>query len=110
MAFTMGIPLYMFCQKDITEEGLVESKLDWYVQKIEINESELDRTEIRQSLNSWVNERVKTRNKSPKFLETIKGETKISNLKLKEIFSALAVLSAAFSVGVACAKMFPNVF
>ena len=110
MAFTMDIPLYIFCQKELTEEGLVESKLDWYVQKIEINESELQRSEVLQSLRGWINGRVIPRSKKPSFVRTIQGETKLSSMKPKEILGALAVLIATFSAGATFAKMFPNVF
>jgi hypothetical protein len=41
MAYSLGIPLYVLCQKGLSEEGLIESKLDWFVQYVEISPAAL---------------------------------------------------------------------
>ncbi|MEY2884149.1 MAG: hypothetical protein RL490_1873 [Pseudomonadota bacterium] len=110
MAFTMGLPLYILCQTDLTEEGLIESKLDWYVQRIDIEPAEFNRIEISRSLESWIENRVIPLSKKPRMLKTVEGSLKFSEMTPKEIFGALAIIAGAFSLGVTAALMLPKVF
>lgn len=51
----------------MTEEGLIEAKADWYVQKIDFTDESLRRPEVFESLSSWIRERVvkKVRRRPP---------------------------------------------
>ena len=54
MAFCLGIPLYIICQNNLVEEGLIESKNDWWVQYAEISPAAFSRTEVTQSIRAWI--------------------------------------------------------
>lgn len=108
MAYSLGIPLYILCQRGLSEEGLIESKLDWYVQYVDIHPDDFQRTDVSQSLVSWIKSRVVPRGRKPRFLRTVEGNIKLSEMTPKEIAGAIGVIMAAFSAGIAAMKFFPR--
>jgi hypothetical protein len=110
MAYSLGIPFYVLCQKGLSEEGLIESKLDWYVQYMEISPAALRKTEVVESIRSWVNTRVLPNSKKPRSLMTMQGQMKFSEMTPHEMWSFLGMLAAAFLLGAGAATVFPRFF
>lgn len=110
MAFTLGLPLYILCQRGLIEEGLIESKLDWYVQTIEIDKEELRKPQVANSLSSWIDNRVRPLSKKPRFFRSIEGSIKISDMTPNEIAGTIALMVGIFGAGAAAATFFPKLF
>jgi hypothetical protein len=110
MAFSFGLPLYIICQHGLAEEGLIETKLDWYVQPADIERGSIFKPEISGSIQSWVTTRVFPRASHPRALKAIEGNLKLSDMTPKEIMAAIAVLTGAFGLGIAAAHLFPKIF
>lgn len=109
-AYTMGLPIYVICQNGLTQEALIESKLDWYVQYCEISSESLRDQRIAESIRTWVAERVIGFSKKSKFWKTLQGNVRFSEMTPKEMFGAIGLLFAAFLLGAAAMKAFPNFF
>lgn len=110
MAYTLGLPIYVLCQRGLKEEGLIEDKIDWYVKHLEISSEELNKPDVVQSLNSWIEGRVIPFSKKPNIMRAVEGNSRISDMTPKEIFGILAVLIATFSAGAALASALPQIF
>ena len=108
MAFSLDLPLYILCQKGLSEEGLIETKLDWFVQYIDIHPDCLQKPEVVQSLTGWINNRVLPKSKSPRLFRVVGGKVRLSDMTPTEIFGGLGIILTAFSAGVAAVKLFPN--
>jgi hypothetical protein len=110
MAYSFGLPLYIICQPGLVEEGLIETKLDWYVQPAEIASGSIFKPEVSGSIQSWVATRVLPRATSPRALKAIEGNLRLSEMTPKEIIAATASLTAAFGLGIGAAHLFPKIF
>jgi hypothetical protein len=110
MAYSLGLPLYVICQNGLAQEGLIESKLDWYVQSVDILKESLSRSDVIESIRAWVETRVVPRSKVSRSFRAIHGELKISEMTPKEIGAAIGVVTSAFGSGVAVATFFPKLF
>lgn len=110
LAYSLGLPIYIICQRGLSEEGLIESKIDWYVQYVDIVPTELSRAEVSQSIAHWITSRVASRSKTPQFFRILAGSSKISELTPKEIAGVLGLIAASFSAGVAAVKLLPGIF
>lgn len=98
MAYSLGIPLYVICEKGLSEEGLIEAKLDWYVQYLDFNLDSLRDKNVQNSLRSWVNT-IKGRRRRPS-TQGIIGNVRLSDMTPTEISFVLGVLIASFALGV----------
>ena len=47
-----GLPIYL-CQRGLTEEGLIETKADWYVQHIDLIADAIAATAVSELLRAW---------------------------------------------------------
>jgi hypothetical protein len=56
MAYSYGLPIHMLAQTGLKEEGLIETKSDWYVQKIDLTPESLRDPHVRGSIKAWVDE------------------------------------------------------
>jgi hypothetical protein len=110
MAFSLGLPLYIICQNGLAEEGLIETKMDWYVQYADIDASALNRPEVTQSIQGWVRARVAPNAAKSRIFRTIEGDLKLSEMTPKEIWAAVGLLTATFSLGAAAAHFVPKLF
>ena len=108
MAFSLGLPLYVICENGLSEEGLIESKLDWYVQYMDISRSELSKTEYADSIRAWVEKRVVPRSKRPRFLSALQGKLRLSEMTGGEYMSVIGIFSTVFLIGAAVAKWLPG--
>ena len=93
----------MICQNGLAQEGLIETKIDWYVQNIDISKETLARPDVVESLRAWVETRVVPRTKGPHSLRAFKGQVKLSEMTPSEISAVIAVVTGIFSSGVAAA-------
>ncbi|ABC62859.1 hypothetical protein [Erythrobacter litoralis] len=110
MAYSLGIPLYILCQRGLSEEGLIETKVDWYVQYVDLDPAELHKADVLSSMRNWVTTRVIPRKKTPKLLKSLDGRTKFSEMTPREIWSIIGVLAAVFGLGVGAANLLPGLF
>jgi hypothetical protein len=101
MAYSLGLPIYIICQRGLTEEGLIETKADWYVQHMEITPHALAQTSVSESLRTWLAESVAPVASRPRAWKSLQGALKLSEMTPKEIWSVLALLGAIFAAGIA---------
>jgi hypothetical protein len=106
MAYSFGLPIYIIAQTGLKEEGLIESKSDWYVQKIDFTAEHLHRPEVMGSLQAWIDERVATRH--AKRRGTLEGfaKLKFSEFTMEDWSMLAALVAFAFGAGVAAAHWF----
>jgi len=110
MAYSLGLPIYIICQRGLTEEGLIETKADWYVQHMELTPEALATTAVSESLRTWVAESVAPVADKPRVWKTLQGGLKLSEMTPKEIWSLLGVLGAIFVAGAALGRWMPSLF
>ena len=110
MAFSFGLPLYIICQHGLAQEGLIETKLDWYVQPAEITRGSIFKPEVSGSIAAWVETRVVPRAGNPRALKAIEGNLKLSEMTPKEILAAIGVLTGSFATGASVAHFYPWIF
>ena len=110
MASSHGMPRYILCQRGLSEEGLIETKVDWYVQYIDLDPAELQKADVLSSMQNWARTRVRQRTRSPKFLRSLDGRTKLSEMTPREYASIAGVLAATFGLGFGAANLLPNIF
>ncbi len=110
MAFSFGLPLYIICQHGLAEEGLIETKLDWYVQPADIAQGTIFKPEISGSIQSWVTTRVVPQASGPRAIKAIEGNLKLSEMTPKEIIAATGAITTAFALGVGAAHLVPKLF
>jgi hypothetical protein len=109
MAFTLDIPLYIICEKGLIEEGLIETKVDWYVQYADIAPQSLSRSEVAESLRNWVSTKVVPHGRRRvRLFRNIQGTLPFGEMTGREVFETLAVLFVAFTLGIAACRLFPN--
>lgn len=104
MAFSLGIPLYVICEKGLKEEGLIESKLDWYVQYLDFSRESLRSNDVLHSLKSWVSGVCKRRRKTS--TESLLGRVRLSEMTPAEMFWVVSVLATVFLSGLAVGQWF----
>lgn len=104
MAFSLGIPLYVICEKGLKEEGLIESKLDWYVQYLDFSRGSLRSNDVVHSLRSWVSDICRRRRRSS--TKSLLGRVRLAEMTPAEVFWVLSVLATAFFSGMAVGQWF----
>lgn len=92
MAFSLGLPLYIIRQRGLVEEGLIETKMDWFVQYVDISGGTFTKPPIAQCLKSWVDSRVKTRPIEGRWWRSVAGGLKISDMTPSEVYGAIVWL------------------
>jgi len=108
IAYSLSLPLYILCQHELTEEGLIESKVDWYVQYVDLLPGVLSKPEISESIRSWVNSRVIPQARKPRRLQALLGGLKLSEMTPNELLVLVGTFSATFLLGAGAAAFFPN--
>jgi hypothetical protein len=109
MAYSLGLPLYIFCQRGLAEEGLIESKIDWYVQHVDMTPGSLSKPEIIDSVRAWVDQRVIPKSKKRiGSMAALRGAAKFSEMTPHELLAFGGMLLAAFAAGATAATYFPG--
>jgi hypothetical protein len=114
IAYSLELPLYILCQNGLSEEGLIESKIDWYVQHIDIAPGALLRPEVVESIRAWINTRVipsskkpNISNGQPNILNSLRGHVKFSEMTPLDLWSFIGMLTLVWLLGVAIGSRFP---
>jgi hypothetical protein len=110
MAFSLRLPLYIIAENGLAEEGLIESKVDWFVQSIDFTATALATRDVEESLRSWIIERVVPYSKKSKALLAGFARLRLSEMTGEEWTAILALAGLAFGAGVAAAKLLPTIF
>jgi hypothetical protein len=110
MAFALRLPLYVICENGITEEGLIESKVDWFVNRIDFSSSILFSPSVTDSIRSWVTERVIPYSRRPKSLLSFAAKLRLSEMTGEEWTAIIAMLGTAFGLGAGLARWLPKMF
>ncbi|GAA0526849.1 hypothetical protein GCM10008941_02760 [Rhizomicrobium palustre] len=106
IAYALNLPIYIIAEQGLMEEGLIESKIDWYVQKMKFDAAELRRLEVCESLRVWVNERVipLSVRRRPVLQNFIK--VKFSELTVEDYMVLFGFVATAFGAGAAFTHFF----
>jgi hypothetical protein len=110
MAFSLGLPLYIICETGLTEEGLIETKADWYVQHMDLTPQALLAPAVAESLRTWIAERVVPHAKGPRMWRAIEGNLKLSEMTPKEIASGFGLIAACVALGASLDHWLPALF
>lgn len=108
MAYNLDLPIYILCQRNLTEEGLIESKIDWWVQPIDILPGALAQQDVVDSIKSWIDGKVIPLARKPRWIESSLGNLKISEMSPGELKVLIGGYTAAFALGVGAALLFPK--
>ncbi|MEI9990006.1 MAG: hypothetical protein WDM86_08215 [Rhizomicrobium sp.] len=103
IAYSLGLPIYIIAQKGLKEEGLIESKTDWYVQKIDFTSESLRHPDVVGSIQAWIRERVATRGKKRRAALEGFAFLKISDFTMEDWALLGALVGGSFGLGVAAA-------
>jgi hypothetical protein len=111
MAFGLKMPMYILCENGLKSEGLIEDKLDWRVQHIELSRHGLEQVDVAESIRSWVTKRVVPYSKtSNRWMRNLRGELRFSEMSPGELWKFFGTLTAIFLTGAAAAHFLPNFF
>ncbi|MCX7380005.1 MAG: hypothetical protein NT133_00990 [Alphaproteobacteria bacterium] len=99
MAFALGKPIYIIRETGLQEEGLIETKSDWYVHTADFLVDSINSPAFVDSIRSWVEERVVPQSKKPKGLFSIASKLKLSEMTGEELAIFLTIVTLAFSLG-----------
>jgi hypothetical protein len=110
IAFSLHLPIYVISENGLTEEALIESKVDWFVQRIDFTAAVLSSSQVVDSLRSWITERVGPQSRKSKAILAAAAKLRLSEMTGEEWVAILAMLGTAFGAGVAAAKLLPTAF
>jgi len=106
MAYSLGLPIYIIAQTGLKEEGLIESKSDWYVQRIDLTVDSLRHPNVVGSVQAWIKERVATRRRKTRGALEGFALLKISDFTMEDWALLGALVGGSFGLGVAAARWF----
>jgi hypothetical protein len=110
LAYSLDLPIYIICENGLTEEGLIETRLDWYVQRIDFHPDRLRDPAVVQSVRAWIDDRVRPRSRKPRAFQTLEGTLKFSEMTSKELWGTGAFIASIFAAGVAFGRFLPHLF
>jgi hypothetical protein len=110
LAYSLDLPIYIICENGLTEEGLIETKVDWYVQRIDFTPDQLREPGVSQSIRAWIDDRVRPLADKPRAFKAIEGSLKLSEMTPKELWGVGAGIAAVFAAGVAAGRFLPHLF
>jgi hypothetical protein len=98
MAFALGLPILVLMENGLREEGLLEEKYDWYIERLEVSSAAFLDNNIRARLMAWCR-RVQTQKRRRNTSGQISAEMTISELvQMLTLKTAAALLTIAFGV------------
>jgi hypothetical protein len=103
IAFSLHLPLYIFCQRGLTEEGLIESKIDWFVQRFDFAPDALSAPNIIDSLRAWIDDRVAPHSKNSTSSRVIK--LKLSEMSVEQWAGLLAIFAFFVGMGIGVSRL-----
>lgn len=107
MAYVLGMPILVLLEANVKEEGLLEEKYDWYVERVDIKESFLLKKSVRPRIEAWCK---KVHARSPiafhKLLhQDVKLRDLVGTLSVKMAWQIAIAISVVFSVGLAVGRI-----
>jgi len=99
IAYSLELPLFIFCQKGLHEEGLIESKTDWYVKHIDIKPGVFSDPDVSEPLRAWITRRAIPKFKKFSIFGNLMGRVKFGEMTPSEIWEFVVFVGAIFSVG-----------
>ena len=109
IAFSLRLPIYIIAQRGLVEEGLIETKVDWYVQKIEFTVQNLQRPEVFDSLEAWITERVSAHAKRNRLALEGFPKLRLLELTVEEWTILITLIVTSFGAGFWLARELPNI-
>lgn len=98
MAFALGLPIIVMLENGLREEGLLEEKYDWYIERLSISADAFSDKDVRGRIMAWCR-RVQTEKPHRASHDQIDVEMTISDLgKMLTIKTALALVAAMFAI------------
>jgi hypothetical protein len=110
LAYSLDLPIYVICETGLTEDGLIETTVDWFVQRMELTQAGLHDAAVSQSIRTWIDERVRPRSAKPRALKAFEGTMKLSEMTPKEIWGAGALVVTIFVAGMGVGRWMPLLF
>jgi hypothetical protein len=110
MAFSMGVPIHILCQKGLAEEGLIETKVDWYVQYLDVKAGAFRSPEVSAAIRAWIKDQVSRHARRPNLLGVLSGQVRFSDMTPNDVVGATAVIVTSFAAGAALATFVPQLF
>jgi hypothetical protein len=110
IAFALHLPIYVICENGLTEEGLIESKVDWFVNHLDFTGDTLSSPGATDSIRAWITDRVIPHSRKPKSLLSLAAKLKLSEMTGEEWTAILALLGATFGLEIGAAKLLPAIF
>jgi hypothetical protein len=109
IAFSLHLPLYIFCERGLTEDGLIESKIDWFVQRFDFTPEALSAPNMVDSLRAWVDDRVVPHSKRPADTPSRATRLKLSGMSVEQWAGLLAIFAFLVGVGIGVSRL-PELF
>jgi len=98
MAFALGLPIIVMVENGLREEGLLEEKYDWYVERLSISADAFSDRDVRGRIMAWCR-RVQTEKPQHAVHGQIDVEMTIADLvKMLTIKTALAFVTTMFAI------------
>jgi hypothetical protein len=106
MAFVLGMPILVLVELGIKEEGLLEEKYDWYIERLEISPKSLSDKDVHARILAWC--RKVQSGKRNRFARLRIGESTpflefLQSITLGAALTVLGMLGAVFVAGMAAA-------
>jgi hypothetical protein len=106
LAFSLNLPLYIFCQNDLTQEGLIENSVGWAVRFIDFAPDALSTPEAASAIRDWIDRFVVPHSKQSLLKEQSRIPDKRRRLRLSELSveqwaGLLAIMGFGFGFGIA---------
>lgn len=98
MAYALGMPILVLLESDVKEEGLLEGKYDWYVERVDITKSSLMKNSVRPRIEAWCK---KVHACSAVAFHKLLHQ----DVKLKDLVGAMSV-KTAWQIGIAVSVVF----
>ncbi|MGO9594346.1 MAG: hypothetical protein ACLPZ0_11700 [Steroidobacteraceae bacterium] len=86
-------------KKGLHEEGLIESKTDWYVKHIDIKPGVFSDPDVSEPLRAWITRRAIPKFKKFSIFGNLMGRVKFGEMTPSEIWEFVVFVGAIFSVG-----------
>lgn len=98
MAVALGLPLIVMVETGLRQEGLLEDKFDWYIERLPISGDAFADKSVRRRIAEWCR-RVQTETPSRASRGRIDGEMTIADMgKILTIKAALALIAASVAL------------
>jgi hypothetical protein len=102
MAFALGLPIIVMMERGLREEGLLEEKYDWYIERVDLSADALSDKNVQSRLMAWCR-RVQAEKPQTALRGHIDAEMTLSDLgqmlTIKTVLALGAVLLGIFVAG-----------